>query len=120
MTVQRLAGRSRLALHVSPVGDAERDFGGLRVAALVLVVDPVRRPRIDARRVATILGLTPSEARMSALLAEGLKVPEIAAAAGWRETYVRWLIQQVYRKLGASGQVDLVRLVLAADGLPRR
>ena len=33
---------------------------------------------------------------------------------------VRWLIQQVYRKLGVSGQVALVRQVLAADALPRR
>ena len=120
MTVQRPSGRSRLALHVSPVGDGERDFGGRRVAALVLLVDPMRRVRIDARRVATMLGLTPSEARMSALLAEGLKAREIATAAGWSESYVRWMIQQVFRKLGASGQVDLVRKVLAADSLPRR
>ena len=113
------AGRSRLGLHVSPVGDAEVDFGGRRVAALVLVVDPARRPRIDAQRVAKTLGLTPSEGRMSALMAEGLKVREIAAVTGWRETYVRWLIQQTYRKLGVSGQVALVRQVLAADVLPR-
>ena len=57
---------------------------------------------------------------MSALLAAGLKVREVAAATGWRENYVRWMIQQVYRKLGASGQVDLVRQVLAAEALPRR
>ena len=87
---------------------------------MVLVVDPPRRPRIDAARVATIIGLTRSEARMSALLADGLKVREIAAATGWRENYVRWLIQQVYRKLGVSGQVALVRQILAADVLPRR
>ena len=120
MTVQRPSGRSRLGLHVSPVGDGAADFGGRRVAALVLVVDPARRPRIDAQRVATTLGLTPSEGRMSALLAEGLKVREIAAATGWRENYVRWLIQQVYRKLDVSGQVALVRQVLAVDALPRR
>ena len=120
MTVQRSSGRSRLALHVCPVGDRAADFGGHRVAALVLVVDPARRPRIDAQRVAATLGLTPSEGRMSALLAQGLKVREIAAATGWAENYVRWTIQQVYKKLGASGQVDLVRQVLAADSLPRR
>ena len=120
MTVQRPSGRSRLGLHVSPVGDAEADFGGRRVAALVLLVDPARRPRIDAQRVATTLGLTPSEGRMAALLAEGLRVREIAAATGWSENYVRWLIQQVFRKLGVSGQVALVRQVLSADALPRR
>ena len=52
------------------------------------VVDPARFRRIDAARVGTMLGLTPSEARMSALLAEGLKVREIAAATGWRENYM--------------------------------
>ena len=120
MTIQRPSGRARLGLHVSPVGDAEADFGGRRVAALVLLVDPARRPRIDAQRVAKTLGLTPSEGRMAALLAEGLKVREIAAAQGWSENYVRWLVQQVYRKQGVSGQVGLVRQVLAADALPKR
>ena len=120
MTVQRSSGRSRLGLHVSPVGDGEADFGGHRVAALVLVVDPAGRPRIDAQRVAVMLGLTPSEGRMSALLAEGLRPREIAAATGWQENYVRWLIQQVYRKLGVKGQVALVRQILAADTLPQR
>ena len=120
MTVQRPSGRARLGLHVSPVGDPAADFGGRRVAALVLLVDPARRPGIDARRVAATLGLTASEGRMAALLAEGLKAREIAAATGWRENYVRWLIQQVYKKQGVSGQAALVRQVLAADALPRR
>ena len=120
MTVQRPSGRSRLGLHVSPVGAGAADFGGRRVAVLVLVVDPAHRPRIDAARVVTTLGLTPSEGRVAALLAEGLKVREIAATAGWSENYVRWLVQQVYRKLDVSGQVALVRQVLAADALPRR
>ena len=120
MTVQRSSGRSRLGLHVMPVGDAEADFGGRRVAALVLMVDPAHRPRIDPARVATLLGLTPSEGRMASLMAEGLKVRDIAAAEGWSENYVRWLVRQAYRKLDASGQAALVRQVLAADALPRR
>ena len=120
MTVQRSSGRSRLALHVSPVGGGEADFGARRVAALVLAVDPARRARIQPARVAAALGLSPSEGRMSALLAEGLKVREIAAATDWSEDYVRWLTKQVYRKLGVSGQVELVRQVLALDPLPWR
>ncbi len=120
MTVQRSSGRSRLALHVSPVGGGEADFGARRVAALVLAVDPARRARIQPARVSTMLGLSPSEGRMSALLAEGLKVREIAEATQWSEDYVRWLTKQVYRKLGVSGQVELVRQVLAVDPLPWR
>ena len=90
------------------------------MAALVLVVDPTRRERIDPVRVATMLGLSESEGRVSALLAEGLRVREIAAATGLRENYVRWLFQEVYRKLGVSGQVALVRQVLAGNALPGR
>ena len=120
MTIQRSSGRSRLGLHVSPVGDPAADFGGRRVAALALVVDPARRARIDPARLATMLGLNESEGRVSALLAEGLPVREIATATGLSESYVRWLFQQVYQKLGVSGQVALVRQVLAADALPRR
>ena len=120
MTVQRPPGRSRLGLHVMPVGEPAADFGARRVAALVLVVDPARRPPTNAQRVAVTLGLTPSEGRMAALLAEGLKLREIATAQGWSEDYVRWMTKQVYRKLGVSGQVDLVRHVLAVDALPGR
>ena len=119
MTVRRTSVRSRLALHVMPAGNAEADFGGRRVAALVLVVDPARRPRIDAAHVAETLGLTPSESRMAARLAEGLRVQQIAWDQGWSEHHVRWLLKMVSRKLGLSGQVALVRQVLAADALPR-
>ena len=120
MTVRRASAPSRLALHVMPVGDPASDFGGRRVAALVLVVDPARRPEIDAAHVAATLGLSPSESRMAALLAEGLRVQQIAWDQGWSEHYVRWLVKRVYRKLGISGQVALVQQVLAADALPRR
>ena len=119
MTIQRPLLRSRLELHVHPVEIGQADFGARRAAALVLVVDLESRSRIDPVRVATLLGLTPSEARVAALLAEGRSVREIAATAGYKESYVRWLFKQVYRKLGLSGQIALVQRVLAAYGMPR-
>ena len=120
MTVQRPLLRSRLELHVHPVGSVRPDFGGPRPAVLVLVVDPESRPRIDAVRVSALLGLTASEGRVAALLAEGRSVREIATTAGYRESYVRWLLKQVYKKQGLSGQVALVQRVLTAYALPRR
>ena len=117
MTVQRPSGRSWLGLHVSPVGDRAADFGGRRVAALVLVVDPARRPRIDPMRVAEVLDLSPSQGRVAALLAEGRSVREIAAVTGYTEGYVRLLLKRIYKKQGVSGQVALVPRVLAVDAL---
>ena len=120
MTIQRPLLRSRLELHVHPLNASQADFGGRRAAALVLVVDPESRPRLDPGRVSAVLGLTPSEGRVSALLAEGRAVREIAAATGYKESYVRWLLKQVYKKQGLPGQVALVQRVLAAYSLPRR
>ena len=120
MTIQRPLLRSRLGLHIHPMEAPQADFGARRVAALALVVDPENRPRIDPARVATLLGLTPSEGIVSALLAEGQAVREIAATAGFKESYVRWLLKQVYKKQGLSGQIALVQRVLTAYGLPRR
>ena len=118
--IQRPRLRSRLELHVHPLNALQDDFGGRRAAALVLVTDPENRPRIDPARVAALLGLTPSEARVAALLAEGRPVREIAEATGYKESYVRWLLKQVYRKQGLSGQIALVQRVLAAQGVPPR
>ena len=120
MAVRRAPGQHRLVVHVNPVSIAQTDLGARRPAVLVLAVDPASRPRLSPQRVALVLGLTPAESRVAALLAEGRSVPDIAAAAGYREGYVRWLLKQTYRKNGVSGQTALVRLVLAADALPRR
>ena len=109
MTIQRPMLRSRLELHVHPVDAPQADFGGRRVAALVLVVDPTSRLRIDPVRVSALLGLTPSEGRVSALLAEGRPVREIAAVTGYKESRVRWLLKQGYKKQGLSGQITLVQ-----------
>lgn len=119
MTVQCPLLLSRLELHVHPVDAAVPDFGARRAAALVLVADPETCRRIDPVRVSALLGLTALEGKVSALLAEGRSVREIAAAVDYRESYVRWLLKQVYRKQSLSGQVALVRRVLAAYGLPR-
>ena len=120
ITVWRSPGLPRLVVHVSPLPASPLDFGARRAAALVLVVDPVGHPPVSAARVTHALGLTPSEGRVAALLAEGRPVSEIAAATGYQPGYVRWLLKQAYRKQGVSGQVALVRRVLAADSLPRR
>ena len=112
MTVRRPAGRPRLAVHLTPVGARQADFGRQRVAALVLVVDPASRPRVDAGLVAEALGLTPSESQVAAMLAAGSSVRDIALMTGRQENAVYKHLKQIYRKLGISRQADLVRLVL--------
>jgi len=118
MTVRCAFGRGRLGLHVNPVDRDQPGFAGGQAAALVLVVDPGSRPRVDPDWVATAFGMTPAEARVTALLAEGRSVRDIAANTRYQESYVRWLLKEIYRKHGLSGQVALVRLVLSLTVLP--
>ena len=118
LTIQRRSALPRLAVHISPVSVHQTDFGFLRVAALVLVVDPGSRPRINAGLVSKTLGLTGAESEVAVLLAEGRGVRDITLAKGCQESTVRWFLKRVYKKLGISRQADLVRLALSLLELP--
>ena len=113
MTVRRSPGRPQLLVHLSPVSAHQVDFGFTPVAALMLVVDPGRRRRVDANLVSSVLGLTKSESQVAVLLAEGLPIRAIANTTQRQTNTVYWLLKQAYAKLGISRQADLVRLVLS-------
>ncbi len=117
MTVGRPLTLPRIALHVSPMGGRSADFGMQHVAALVLIVDAARKPRIDADLVASALGLTPTESSVAVMLATGYSLREIAVAMRRRESTIRWHFKQIFAKLHISRQADLVRLVLSASSL---
>ena len=117
MAVRRPSVSPRLALHISPLGDGQMDFRPSCVAALVLVVDPMRRARIDPGLVSEALGLTPTQGQVAALLAEGKTVQEIAYATGRKESTIRWHLHHVCHKHGISRQVELVQLILSLAGI---
>ncbi len=116
LTVRR-PSKLPLTLHISPV-EHPADFGAQRIAALVLIVDPAERPRVDPATLATALGLTRAESHVAAALAAGHTVRDIAGATHRSPATVRTHVKQMYAKLGIHIQADLVRLVLTAAGLP--
>ena len=115
MTIRRPRSRTRLMLHVSPVAGPAWQFRPLRVAAVVLVVDPERPSRIDPGLAAEVLGLTPAESRLVVMLADGHSLREIASRTDRTEGTVRWHLKQIFRKQGISRQTDLVRRVLSLE-----
>ena len=117
--VKRSSALLPLVLHVNPVGRQETDFHLWPVAALVLVVDPASRTRIDPVVAAAALGLTRMESRVAVLLAEGMSVREVAAATGRGESTIRSHLKHVFAKHGLSRQTELVRLVLSLAGTPK-
>lgn len=117
LTVRRTPGKLPLTLHISPV-DHRADFGAQRVAALVLIVDPVERPRVDPASLVTTLGLTRTESQVAAALVAGHSVRDIAVSTYRTQASVRWHLKQMHAKLGISRQADLVRMVLSTVGVP--
>ena len=113
MLLGRVSRVPPLVVHVKPVGVPQPDYGARHVAALVLMVEAGRHPRLDPAVVARTLGLTPAESQVAVWLADGKNVRDIARATGLTEGAIYWHLKQIYRKLPISRQVDLVRLVLS-------
>ena len=118
MMLKRPTLRPKLALHVKPVANRELDCRSRRVAALVLIVDPVERTRIAPGFVQAALGLSPTEAEIAVLLAEGRTTREIAVTTGRRYSTVRTHLKHIFAKLGVSRQLDVAQLVVALSSLP--
>ena len=117
VTISRSAGLLPLVVHVKPMGVPQPEYGGRYAAALVLLVEPERRHRIDPGLLAETLGLTPGESQVAVWLAEGSRVDDIARATGRTKNTIHWHLKQIYQKLHISRQTELVRLVLSVTEL---
>ena len=104
MTVRCAADPQPLVVHLLPIGQPETAVCTWPVAAVVVVVDPTRRPRLDPALVAAGLGLTPMESQVAVLLTEGKSLREVAAATGRKETTIRWHLRQIFAKRGIARQ----------------
>ena len=113
MMLRRSSVVPPFVVHVKPVGIPQPDYGARHVAALVLIVEPGRHPRINPDLVATTLELTPAETQVAVWLAEGKSVRDMADATGHTTAAIYWHLQQIYQKHSISRQADLVRLVLS-------
>ena len=116
MPIRRAAGLPLVA-HVKPAGVTQPDYGERPIAALVLLVEPGHRHRINPDLVAETLGLTPGESQVAVWLTEGRSVEEMARDTGNTRNAIYWHLKQMYQKLHISRQADLVRLVLSVAEL---
>ena len=119
MKITRARARTPLVLEVCPVRREHAGWGRGDVAALVLLVDPAARPRIDPAFAARVLGLSPAESRVAVDLAAGRTVVGIAAELGCAESTVHTHVRRAYRKLGIRKQTELVRRITSLEALTR-
>jgi DNA-binding CsgD family transcriptional regulator len=85
---------------------------GLRPVVMLIFYHPTSAPSIDSSLLYAVFGLTPAEARIASLLAEGLPLKEIAEQQGTQHETVRKQLRSIYQKTATNRQPDLVRLLL--------
>lgn len=86
----------------------------LQRTATVILRDPARRLRLAAPDLEQLFSLSPAEARLAQLLADGLSMDEAAVQLGVSRNTVRSQLQAVFAKTGTNRQGDLVRLLLSS------
>lgn len=90
---------------------------GERAQVLATLFDPHQVNALDTFALSNMFGLTPTEAKVAAHLAEGLSAAEIAQSNGTALPTVRSQIAQVLVKFGAHRVTDVVRLLRQGEAL---
>ena len=85
--------------------------------ALFTVFEPGAPVDIDPFILSTTFDLTPAEARVAAAIVGGGSPEKCAKDLNVKLSTVRSQLVAIYRKTGATGQADLVRLILSATTL---
>lgn len=112
MLIARPSGKLPYAVVVMPLtASAGGEVKATR--ALVFMSDLAHRNNELAPRLSQLFGLSKAEARVAAGIAEGRRLTEIAQEFDVRMPTVRTQLRAVLKKVGASRQADLVRIVLA-------
>jgi DNA-binding CsgD family transcriptional regulator len=100
---------------VSPISRRQSPFPGIDLAsAMLIITDPenVAIPTEEALRL--LFDLTPAEAKLTRLLAEGCGLTEAAARLGVTRETLRTRLKSIFEKTNTHRQAELVRLVLNA------
>ena len=85
--------------------------------AIIVLRDPARRDFGQPAALERLFHLTPAEARLASLLANGVSVEDAAAQLGVTRNTVRTQLQAVFAKTRTNRQGDLIRLILSTTAI---
>jgi len=107
-------GRTPLLLQVIPLHpDADSNLMAIPAHAALYLIDSELETEIDLDKLASLLDLTPAEARIAALISHGEKPADIAASCSVSIHTVRSQIKSIFIKTEVSSQAQLTKLVRA-------
>jgi DNA-binding CsgD family transcriptional regulator len=118
LSVCRASGKRPLSIFVAPSRRRELFFDA-KGAAFVFVSDPESVDAPCCEILQCLYGLTPAEANVAALLAEGKDVRDIADEVSVRDNTVRVQLKTIFEKTGTKRQAELVKLILTGPAFLR-
>jgi DNA-binding CsgD family transcriptional regulator len=114
LAVARDGNPAPLTVIIHPGPSVQPVHAPLRRSAIVVMRDPDRRAGVSAHVVGELFGLTPAEATLATLLAQGADLDEAATELGIRRNTARSQLQSIFMKTNAKRQSELVRMILSS------
>ncbi|MCX2723040.1 response regulator [Roseibium salinum] len=93
-----------------------RSAGAGVPVAVAFLSDPARRLHLSRDLIASLFGLTPTEAEIALELTEGHRREAIAERLGITNTTVAFHMRNLFQKTGTNRQADLVAKILVGVG----
>jgi len=120
LSLTRPSARRPLAAVVLPVHSRHKQKSKSQRTlplAAIFVSDPERRPPPAPQVLEQHLGLSPSEARLVSVLAQGHSIDSAASECGVTVATARSYLKQVFSKTGTNRQAELVKLVMTSPSI---
>jgi DNA-binding CsgD family transcriptional regulator len=115
--LDRSSGLRPLSLLVSPLTQDMSDLDFRQPAALVFIADPESKIETGEQIMRRLYQLTPAEARLTLLLAQGKSVIEASKELKVTANTTRTHLKRIFQKTGAKRQSDLVKLLVSSPAI---
>jgi len=101
-----------LSVFITPLSLETLNCGRSKAAAALFIADPDRNIESIDNILSRSYRLTPAEARLTAIILQGITAGEAAKQLGVNIATIRSHLQNIFQKTGTTRQSDLVRLLL--------
>lgn len=112
LRVQRASGKADLGIIVRSVPLSAWNEGTQCPSVVIFISDPEQESSAPQEIVKALFDLTPAEAQLAMLLANGLTLDEASDALGISRNTARAHLRSTFSKTGVTRQTMLVRLIL--------
>lgn len=114
LAITRPSGRAKLGVIVRAIPLNAWSEGKRRPSVAVMIRDPERKSEASHEIMRNLFDLTPAEAALALLLANGMTLEEASEDLNIRKNTARAHLRSIFSKTGVTRQTMLVRLILSS------